>query len=104
MSTGQTTAQTVPIGLMITRTAVPGMARRLAEDLFHCTRGDIYKYLPDDAAKEDFAREIGNCLHIILNQMNIDQRRCKHCGGTQQDHEWVSGWCRHSGQRFEPKE
>jgi|SRR6267142_2996826 len=98
----QVMSQTVCVGFTITREAVPGLAKRLSEDLFHYTRGDIYMYLPDSSGKERFAEAIGNYLHIILNQMGVDSRDCKHCGKTQQDHEWIGGWCSPSnGRKFE---
>ena len=99
---GETTSRVAPIGFTITREAIPGFAKRLAEDLFHCTRGDIYKYLPDSSAKERFAETIGNYLHVILNQMGVDSRDCKHCGKSQQDHEWIGGYCGGgNGQKYE---
>jgi len=85
---------------MITRKAVPSFAKHLAEDLFPCTHGDIYKYLPVDSAKKQFAQTIGNYLHIMLNQMNVDSRDCKHCGKSQQEHEWIGGYCGGTGQKY----
>ena len=87
----QTTSQVVPIGLTITRESVPGFAARLSHDLIYYARH--YCYMSDSAGEAEFAKTIGNFLHVLLNQMRVDKRECKHCGKPQQDHEWVGGYC-----------
>lgn len=97
----QTTSQMVPIGLIITRESVPNVAARLSRDLFYYAR-DHYRYMSDSAGEAEFAKTIGNFLHVLLNQMRVDKRECKHCGESQQDHEWVGGYCGGgNGQKFE---
>jgi hypothetical protein len=97
----QTTSQVVPIGLTITREAVLGLAKKLAYDLFPYVK-DHYRYMSDSAGEQEFAKTIGNFFHVLLNQMRVDKRECKHCGRTQQDHEWVGGYCgAGNGQKFE---
>lgn len=104
-ASSSTTTEVVPIGLTITREAVPAVAQRLAHDLFPSVKGDPYRYLPDKSGEKDLATSIGNYLHVILNQMNVDKRECKHCSGTQQDHDWIGGWCSPSnGKKFEARE
>jgi hypothetical protein len=96
------TTQAVPIGIMITRESVPEVARWLAIELFYYTKGNLYQYLSEASGQEQFAQTIGNYIHVRLNQMNVDERCCKHCGGSQQTHEWVGGWCSPSnGRKFE---
>jgi len=99
-STSSATSEVIYTGLTIDRESVPGWAARLAEDLFYCTRGDIYKYLPDTSAKKSFAETIARSLHTILNQATISPRNCRHCGKSQEEHDRAGGWCLDNSKRF----
>ena len=83
----------VPTGLLITREAVPGLAKHLANELYNLTTYEPYKYLPIDAGKKALAETIANYLHIMLTHMNVDRNYCDICGKGQAAHDRIGGWC-----------
>lgn len=80
------------------------VARAVEEERMACARavcnlctGDLDLNLPSCSTKVNGSTngraEQGIHLHTILNQLNVDKRECKHCDKSQQDHEWVGGYC-----------
>ena len=89
-------------GITISRETVPVLAKRLASNLFYMTK-DHYRYMSDASGEKDLAVTIGDYMHVILNQMNVDSRDCRKCGDSQQKHDRVGGYCTGgNGEQFEP--